>query len=397
MTTTTTDLEPRRRWVRVTGIVTGILLVLGVAAAGVAAATSSVTLTVDGESEQIVTFGQTVADVLADEGIEVDQDDLVVPAPSSSISDGSEIAVAFGRPVTITVDGVTEDMTTTALSVDALLAELGLREGALTTSVSRSTSIGREGLDGLEVRTAKDVVIVDGDTELALTVTAITVGEALESAGITVDENDVVTPAVTETLTDGTRVEIVRQRSEQRVEEVAIPHETVTERSDDLYTDQRRVQTPGRDGVETRTYEQVFLGEELVSEELVSSQVTAEPVTEVVLVGTKERPAPEPAPAPSTSSTPSAPAAPAVSGGSVWDALAQCESGGNWAINTGNGYYGGLQFSYGTWLAYGGGAYAQTANLATREQQIAIATKVRDARGGYGDWPSCASRLGLPL
>ena len=81
----------------------------------------------------------------------------------------------------------------------------------------------------------------------------------------------------------------------------------------------------------------------------------------------------------------------------MWDALAQCESGGNWAINTGNGYYGGLQFSSGTWLAYGGGAYAQTANLATREQQIAIATKVRDARGGYGDWPSCASRLGLPL
>ncbi len=50
----------------------------------------------------------------------------------------------------------------------------------------------------------------------------------------------------------------------------------------------------------------------------------------------------------------------------------------------------------GAWLAYGGGQYAQTANLATREQQIAIATKVRDARGGYGDWPACAAKLGLP-
>ena len=89
--------------------------------------------------------------------------------------------------------------------------------------------------------------------------------------------------------------------------------------------------------------------------------------------------------------------APASAQETVWDRVAQCESGGNWSINTGNGYYGGLQFSYGTWLAYGGGAYAPTANLATREQQIAIATKVRDARGGYGDWPACARSLGLPL
>ena len=78
------------------------------------------------------------------------------------------------------------------------------------------------------------------------------------------------------------------------------------------------------------------------------------------------------------------------------DALAQCESGGNWSINTGNGYTGGLQFSSGTWLAYGGGQYASTAGQASREQQIAIATKVRDARGGYGDWPACAAKLGLP-
>ncbi len=67
---------------------------------------------------------------------------------------------------------------------------------------------------------------------------------------------------------------------------------------------------------------------------------------------------------------------------------------GNWAINTGNGYYGGLQFSASTWRAYGGGAYASTANLASREQQIAIAQKVQAAQG-WGAWPSCSSRLGL--
>lgn len=78
----------------------------------------------------------------------------------------------------------------------------------------------------------------------------------------------------------------------------------------------------------------------------------------------------------------------------VWDRLAQCESGGNWGINTGNGYYGGLQFSHSTWLAYGGGQYAPTANHATREQQIEIAKRTQ-ASQGWGAWPACTSRLGI--
>lgn len=89
-----------------------------------------------------------------------------------------------------------------------------------------------------------------------------------------------------------------------------------------------------------------------------------------------------------------APAAP-VAGGSVWDQLAQCESGGNWSINTGNGYYGGLQFAPGTWTGNGGGQYAATANQASREQQIAVAETLRAKSGGYGPWPACSSKLGL--
>ncbi|NYG07182.1 hypothetical protein BJ986_001669 [Phycicoccus badiiscoriae] len=78
----------------------------------------------------------------------------------------------------------------------------------------------------------------------------------------------------------------------------------------------------------------------------------------------------------------------------VWDRVAACESGGNWSINTGNGYYGGLQFSAGTWDAYGGGRYAATANRATRAQQISIAQKVLSAQGP-GAWPTCGARAGL--
>ena len=87
----------------------------------------------------------------------------------------------------------------------------------------------------------------------------------------------------------------------------------------------------------------------------------------------------------------SATAASAATSTSTWDALAQCESGGNWSTNTGNGYTGGLQFSDSTWAAYGGTGSAANA---TREQQIAVAEQVQ-ASQGWGAWPSCASQLGL--
>lgn len=87
-------------------------------------------------------------------------------------------------------------------------------------------------------------------------------------------------------------------------------------------------------------------------------------------------------------------AAPVVPAGSVWDDMADCESGGDWAIDTGNGYHGGLQFNPDTWRAHGGDEFAETADAATRNEQIAIAERVLSEQG-WGAWPSCASRLGL--
>jgi resuscitation-promoting factor RpfA len=77
---------------------------------------------------------------------------------------------------------------------------------------------------------------------------------------------------------------------------------------------------------------------------------------------------------------------------SEWDRVAACESGGNWGINTGNGYHGGLQFSQGTWASHGGGEYASSANQATRDQQIAVAERVL-ASQGRGAWPVCGRGL----
>ena len=89
---------------------------------------------------------------------------------------------------------------------------------------------------------------------------------------------------------------------------------------------------------------------------------------------------------PPTTTTVQKPSEPVKMGaGSVnWDAIAQCESGGNWSINTGNGYYGGLQFSHGTWIAYGGGRYSNNAHETSRENQIAIASTM-----SLSHWPNC--------
>ena len=108
-------------------------------------------------------------------------------------------------------------------------------------------------------------------------------------------------------------------------------------------------------------------------------------------------PAPPPAPAavsiPQASPAAAAPvsaAVPASSGGANWSAIAACESNGNWSANTGNGFYGGLQFTEQTWLGYGGGQYASSANLATQAQQIAVAERVL-AGQGIGAWPVCGA------
>ena len=99
-------------------------------------------------------------------------------------------------------------------------------------------------------------------------------------------------------------------------------------------------------------------------------------------------PVSDPQPAPSAGAPVSTPAPASSAGGADWNAIAACESGGNWSINTGNGFYGGLQFTQQTWLGYGGGQYAPSANLATPSEQISVGQRVL-AGQGIGAWPVC--------
>jgi uncharacterized protein YabE (DUF348 family) len=347
---------------------------------------TTVTLSVDGESQQVSTFARDVEGVLDAEGIELGEHDVVAPSPESSIQDGTEISVRYGRLLTVTVDGAEREIWTTALSVEEALAELGIRAQGAELSVSRSLGIGRGGLD-FDVRTPKDIAVtVDGETQ-EHTTTALTVAEALTDAGVALGEQDTTAPGREARVSDGTAITVQRVAVESETVTEEIPFDTVEKKTDSLYRGERKVQTEGTAGTREKVVRRTVVDGELITERVVSETVVTEPVDKVVLVGTKSRPSSSPSPSSGGSS------APPVADGSVWDRLAECESGGNWSINTGNGYYGGLQFSLGTWQAYGGSGYPHENS---REEQIRIATKVRDARGGYGDWPACAAKLGLP-
>jgi uncharacterized protein YabE (DUF348 family) len=349
--------------------------------------TRTVTLSLDGDATTVETAGTTVADVLASEGVELGSHDVVAPDLGAAVNEGTRIAVKFGRPLTVNLDGDRSRHWVTATSVTTALQQIGLRLGGSDLSVSRSAGISRSGLS-LRVVTPKPVALaVAGAKPVRREVTALTVGQALAERGVKVDRDDRVTPRPATRLTPkkATRITVTKVRVVQRKaldQPVAFPTRTVSDSS--LYEGESEVARAGRDGSRDLTFTLRFENGRLVKRTLADVSGYVAPVAALVKVGTKEKPAPAPAPAPVAVSS---------SGSSVWDSLANCESGGNWAINTGNGYYGGLQFSLGTWQAYGGTGLP---SAASRETQIAVATRLRDASGGYGAWPHCSAQLGLP-
>ena len=395
-----TNFKTTTRRGTVAAVLVGVL-VLAVVASGLsyAAMTKTVTLSVDGRMRQLETRDGTVAELLKDRGIKLGEHDVVVPEPDTEIAEGTAVAVRYGRPLDVELDGESSRYWVTATSVSTALDQIGLRVDGADVSVSRSASVSRAGMDLAVVTPKRLTVRVGAKQPHRELVTALTVGEALRELGIHPDGNDRVRPGRRSAVDDGDRVVVTKFRTVRRTHSRVIGYRTVKRTTATLYDGQAKVTRAGRVGRRTTVYRVTLKNGRYARRKAVRSFVARRPVAKVVVYGTKNRPAPKPAPAPAPAPTPTPPApAPApttnyASGSTVWDSLAQCESGGNWAINTGNGYYGGLQFDLSTWAAYGG---AGRPDQASRETQIAIASRVRDARGGYGSWPACARSLGLP-
>jgi uncharacterized protein YabE (DUF348 family) len=367
--------------------VVGATAAFAVAGGSMAYASKSktVSLSVDGQVQKVHTFGSTVADALKAENIQVGEHDVVAPGLDAKLKDGQEIAVEYGRQLTVTADGTKRVFWTTADSVNEALADLGLRyDTAAVFSTSRSAPIGREGLQ-LVVRTPKTVQIVRQGKVATVKSMATTVGEALTGAKIAWDKDDRISPAPATALKPGVnRIGYVKVDLKKVTKTLAIAHGTDETKSATLLEGTKKTTVKGTDGSKSVTYLYTYLDGKLSATKVVTSKVVTAPVDEKVLIGTKPKPEEQ---APATTDVD-----PPTGDTSVWDRIAECESGGNWSANTGNGYYGGLQFSHQTWVAYGGDAYASNAHLASKAQQIAIAEKVRAARGGYGDWPVCGKR-----
>lgn len=275
--------------------------------------------------------------------------------------------------------------------------------------IERVSSITPLSADQVQVPQLMEIT-VGTDTKEVLSHGA-TVQEVLDNAGVSVDEDDKVSPQPDEQINADTAITVTVVEKSEVTEEETVEYETTRQDDDSLEKGKTKTETEGENGTAVVTYEVTTENGEEVDKTEIDREVTEEPTTEVVLRGTKE-PEPEPEPSSSDDSDEASDSsdssessdssandnteasAPAVSNGSTWDALAECESGGDWSTNTGNGYHGGLQFNPTTWNSMGGGQYAPTADQATREQQIAIASKLQ-AQAGWGQWPACSSSLGL--
>lgn len=344
-----------------------------------------VTLVVDGQPQQVTVWGDTVADALKRQNITLSEHDQVVPAASSKLAKGSVVDIKFGRQVSIDVDGVTKTIWTTATNLNDVLHNFGLSDPAAQISVDRSSALGREGL-ALSAITAKSATIKFDGNVADVRTPARTVGDLLNYHGIELGADDRVTPSTDTVLTDGAQIVVQRVNVSDAQEKQVIDYETKETEDGDLSRGTRQIVVKGVEGEKLVTTRIIVVDGVEESRTVINEEVIKQPVTQEVKVGTKATTA-------AGGSNTGAPA-PAVADGSVWDRLAQCESSGNWSINTGNGFYGGLQFTAGTWLAYGGGQYAPRADLATREQQIDVAIRTQQGQG-WGAWPACTAKLGI--
>jgi uncharacterized protein YabE (DUF348 family) len=333
-------------------------------------AQKSVKLTVDGQLRTVGTYASTVGDVLDEEGLHPAAHDVVLPAPDQQLADGDAVVISRARPLELTVDGVSRQVYVTALSVDEALDQLGFRAEGLVLSASRSERLPLDGME-LTITTPKDIVLVADGQERVVTTTAATAGELLAEQGIALGETDRTSLFPEQALLSHMRLQVFRVGVSEVSETTAVKYERVETPDPNAFVGDEKVTTPGVNGEQVTTYRVTVTDGVETARETLSTTVTREPVAAQVSVGTKAKPA--------------------IADGSVWDALANCEAGGNWAINTGNGYYGGLQFNLGTWRANGGTGMP---HQASREEQIAVGQRVQTSQG-WGAWPGCARKLGL--
>lgn len=346
-----------------------VLLVVAGGTTAFGAMNKTVKLEVDGQTETVRTFGSSVDDVLKAKGIKLTGDDKVSPARGHKLADDENIIVKYARPVTLSVDGKSEERVVYGATVKEVLGRFGIKpHSGAYLSHKRSAKIPRKGMDLVVSNPKKLEVVADGDTK-KVTTAAPTVGAVLAESGVKLDADDEVKPAKKDLVPEGVEVKVVRIKTETKTEEVDVKFPVEATDDPSMAKGKTEIISAGKLGKKREKVKLVDADGKRRDRIVLKSTVLTEPVKQVEKRGTQE--------------------APSVADGSAWDKIAKCESGGNWATNTGNGYYGGLQFSAPTWHSVGG---AGLPSDHTREEQIKRAV-ILQKRSGWGQWGCADARF----
>ncbi|MGW3848407.1 ubiquitin-like domain-containing protein [Streptomyces fagopyri] len=336
------------------------------------ASDKAIELTVDGKPRTLHTFADDVSELLAREGVRVGPHDVVAPAPGTPLTSGDEVAVRYGRPVHLTLDGQRRRVWTTAGTVDGALEQLGVRAEGAYVSTSRSRPIGREGL-ALDVRTERSVTIMADGRARTIRTNAATVAEAVEEAGITLRNQDTTSVPSGNFPRDGQTVSVMRITGSREIREEAIPYEVKRTHDPSLFRGTEVVDRAGEPGTRRVLYLLRTVNGVKERPRRMGAEVVREPRAQIVRVGTKPRPD-------------------SVKGADHlnWSGLAACESGGRPSAVDASGTYGGLyQFDTHTWRSLGGSGRPQDAPAT---EQTMRAKKLYVRRGAT-PWPHCGAHL----
>ncbi|MEV1022285.1 ubiquitin-like domain-containing protein [Streptomyces sp. NPDC050264] len=332
----------------------------------------AIQLSVDGKERTLHTFADDVTELLADEGVDVGAHDIVAPGRTSALANGDEVAVRYGRPVRLTLDGERRQVWTTAHTVDGALKQLGVRAEGAYVSISRSQRIERHGLD-LDVRTERSVTVMADGRRRTLRTNAATVREALDEAGIRLHGQDTTSVPAASYPRDGQTITVMRVTGTKEVREEPIAYATERTQDPNSFQGTEVVTRAGEAGLRRVTYTLRTVNGVKQKPRRVRTEVVREPRTQLIKVGTKPMPS-------------------SVDGADTlnWSSLASCESGGRPAATDASGTYGGLyQFDTRTWQSLGGSGRPQDAPAA---EQTYRAKKLY-VRSGASPWPHCGPRL----
>ncbi len=267
-------------------VIAGLIAVGGVGYGGYAAAADDVNLSVDGQSTRFTSHAGTVADVLRDKGIAVNDRDDVQPSLGAEVAGDTTITVNFARQLTITVDGKKDAYWTTARSVDEALQEMNIPATA-RLSTSRSSAISRDGIH-IKVETSKNVTIVAAGKTRKVTTTARTVADTLKQAKVGYDKDDQVSPKPSAAIVDKGKIIVKAVDVKNKSKKIEHEYKTIERKTKSLEKGDTKVDTEGITGITEEVWEYTYVDGKQTEKRLVSSKVVKKKRDKVVLVGTKE-------------------------------------------------------------------------------------------------------------